>query len=167
MYFLVYQLQQAQDYPTEAISLIRSLEDREFMLTALATFISKGSRDGSLYTLVLESDKDKSFIRLTFENNAGLTLRHVLNQDDSLFSDLIQKIVAMNEDDYINVLLLDKINRREDVLKQLVKFQTQEILLKIPTYFSLSRQDRDDYIQHLKDIQDAKKVISQVSTQQT
>ena len=109
------------------------------MLTALATFISKGSSDGSLYTLVLESDKDKSFIRLTFENNAGLTLRHVLNQDDSMFTELIEKIVAMNEDDYINVLLLDKINRREDVLKKLVKFQTQEILGKIPTYFSLPR----------------------------
>jgi hypothetical protein len=146
VYFLVYQLQQAQDFPTEAICLIRSLEDRDFMLTTLATFISKGSRDGSLYTLVLESDKDKSFIRLTFENNSGLTLRHVLNQDDSMFTELIEKIVAMNEDDYVNVLLLDKINRRQDVLKQLVKFQTQEILVKIPTYFSLPRQDRDDYI---------------------
>jgi hypothetical protein len=64
---------------------------------------------------VLESDKDKSFMRLTFENNTGLTLRHII--DDQAFADLIQRIVAMNQDDYINVLLLDKINRREDVLK--------------------------------------------------
>jgi len=54
-------------------------------------------------------------MRLTFENNTGLTLRHII--DDQAFADLIQRIVAMNQDDYINVLLLDKINRREDVLK--------------------------------------------------
>ena len=80
-----------------------------------------------------------------------------------MFTELIEKIVSINEDDYINVLLLDKINRREDVLKQLVKFQSQEILGKIPQYFSLPKQDRDDFIQHLKELQDAKLVIAQVS----
>ena len=39
------------------------------MLEVLASFIVKGSPDGSLFSLVLESDKDKSFMRLTFENN--------------------------------------------------------------------------------------------------
>jgi hypothetical protein len=116
------------------------------MLEALASLIVKGSADGSLYSLVLESDKDKSFIKLTFENNAGLTLRHLLNQDDNLFTALIEKIVEINEDDYLNVLLLDKINRREQVLNRLISFQTREILSKIPQYFSLPRQDRDDYI---------------------
>jgi hypothetical protein len=82
------------------------------MLIGMANLITKGSSDGSLYSLVLESDKDKSFMRLNFENNAGLTLRHILNQDDEMFTELIEKIVSMNEDDYINVLLLDKINRR-------------------------------------------------------
>jgi|LauGreDrversion4_2_1035121.scaffolds.fasta_scaffold427461_2 hypothetical protein len=87
------------------------------MLIGMANLISKGSKDGSLYSLVLESDKDKSFMRLNFESNAGLTLRHILNQDDAVFTELIEKIVSTNEDDYINVLLLDKINRREDVLR--------------------------------------------------
>jgi hypothetical protein len=120
LYFLVYQLQLAQDFATEAICLIRALEDTHFMLEALANFVVKGSPDGSLFSLVLESDKERSFMRLTFENNAGLTLRHLLNQDDKLFTTLIDIIVSINEDDYMNVLLLDKVNRREKVLERLI-----------------------------------------------
>jgi len=106
------------------VCLIRALESEEFLITALAKFIIFGAPEGELYSLVLESDKTKSF--LNFENNHGLTLRHVLNQDDQKFTKLVEKIVNINEenkrDEYMNVLLLDKINRREDVLKQLIKF---------------------------------------------
>jgi len=47
-----------------------------------------------------------------------------------------------------------------------VKLQTSEILTKIPQYFSLPKQGRDDFIQHLRELQDAKLVITQVSQSQ-
>jgi hypothetical protein len=92
------------------------------MLTAIASFITHGAPHGdtSLFSLVLESDRIKSFIKLNFESNSGLTLRHIIGE--ALFPLLVEKIVEMNDrDPYMNVLLLDKINRREQVLKELIR----------------------------------------------
>lgn len=36
---------------------------------------------------------------------------------------------------HVNVLLLDKINRHHDVIRQLIKIQREEIETKIPTFF--------------------------------
>jgi hypothetical protein len=124
LYHLVYTLQLQQLYPTESICLLRALESDDLLLLALARYlIYGGSPDGRLYSLLLETDKTTSF--LDFENNHGLTLRHILSQDDHMFTRLVEKVVEINEgekrDRYMSVLMLDKINRREKVLEKLIR----------------------------------------------
>ena len=79
-----------------------------------------------------------------------------LLKDDSKFIQLVLKVVALNEDnhqeEYYNVLLLDKVNQHEQVIKYLIKLQRQEIERNSPQYFILANQGRENYIEHLREI---------------
>ncbi len=86
-------------------------------MTALATYLVKTH----LYSLLLENDKSASF--LDFESNTNLTLRTLL-RDENLFVRLVEKFVDINSqhakiigEDMMNVLLLDKVGKHEQVLK--------------------------------------------------
>jgi hypothetical protein len=65
------------------------------------------------------------------------------------------------QDTYMNVLLYDKVNEQEQVLKYMIKIQIEE-LGKIPQYFVLQDQGREQYIQHLNEV---KKTITQITHQ--
>jgi len=113
----------------------------------------------------LENDPKLSF--LDFEFNTNLTLRSLL-KDDKLFIDLVQKVVAVNEsmgdqqDTYMNVLLYDKVNEQEQVLKYMIKIQIEELERKIPQYFVVPNQGREQYVEHLNEV---KKTITQITHQ--
>jgi len=118
LYYLAYQIQATRAYITEGICLILFLQDHEFLITALASFIVKGN----LYPLLHESDA--ALCVLDFEHNTNLTLRQMLNGKDQAFIELAQKVVQINDfegKEVDNLLLLDKIRDHEGVLRYLVK----------------------------------------------
>lgn len=69
-----------------------------------------------------------------------------------MFLELISKVVQYNEEDEpMNVMLLDKINKHEEVLMYLIKLQKAEILRNLPQYFVTGNKSSDDFIMHLKE----------------
>ena len=91
-----------------------ALEDPDLLITSLASYLVHNR----LFTLLLENDKSASF--LDFEHNTNLTLRALL-RDEQIYVRLVERVVEMNSGDngeeMVNVLLLDKIGRQEQVLK--------------------------------------------------
>ena len=125
MFFLSYLIQ--ANYATEAISLLLFLEDVDFKLLTLARMIVKQK----LHPLVLENDVQLSY--LDFDYNTNLTLRSVIR--DELYEKLVQTMVRMSTDVFVNILLLDKINRHEEVLRELIRVQREEIERNWPEYW--------------------------------
>lgn len=103
-------------------------------MTALAHYIASAKH----FSLLIENDKRES--ALSFEMNNGLTLRMLLGEE-ALFIKLALKVVAVNEaakqEDFTNVLILDKLRQHEAVLRYLIKIQMGEFERKVPSYFVL------------------------------
>jgi hypothetical protein len=126
----------ALEFKTEIISLLLFLQDPSLRITALAHYIVKAR----LYSLILENDLQQS--ALNFETNSNLTLR-VLLKNEQLYIRLALKIVQVNEEDrteedFTNILILDKLKQHEGVLRYLIKVQRQEFERKLPQYFVLA-----------------------------
>ena len=59
---------------------------------------------------------------MNFDTNTNLTLRILLGE--VAFTKLVNRVVDYNlEDEPMNVLLLDKINKHDEVLEYLIKLQ--------------------------------------------
>jgi hypothetical protein len=136
--FLGYQIEASESYhPTTSLSLCLYLSEtpqiNDFTLSSLAHFIQRGKH----YYILLENDEQRSF--LDFEHNTNLKLRSLI-KDELAFVALVMKVVELNRIEgaggqEINVLLLDKVNKQEEVLKEMVRLQRIEIERKIPQYF--------------------------------
>jgi len=140
---MAYQIEAAEAFhPTTSLSLCLYLSEtsqfNDFTITALAHLIQRGKH----YYILLENDEQRSF--LDFEHNMNLKLRSLL-KDESAFVNLVLKVVELNRQESaglavstgeeINVLLLDKVNKKEEVLKEMIRLQRIEIERKIPQYF--------------------------------
>lgn len=154
---LTYQIESAACFhPTTSLCLALFLSETpsftEFTITALALFITRGKH----YYIVLENDASRSV--LDFEHNTNLTLRSLI-KDESLYVKLVDKVVEINRGveeaggswQEINVLMLDKVNKHQQVLTEMVRLQRVEIERKVPDYFVLTDQGREKYMLHLSE----------------
>lgn len=124
--FLAYQIEASESYhPTSSLSLCLYLTEssqiNDFTITALSHFIQRGKH----YYILLENDEQRSF--LDFEHNTNLKLRSLL-KDEAAFVTLVEKVVEMNRlegggaaGQEINVLMLDKVNKKDEVLKEMIR----------------------------------------------
>jgi len=155
--YLVHQIESACAFhPTTSLCLTLFLSESEqepdssdFTVTAISYLISHGKH----FYIVLENDQQRSM--LEFEHNTSLTLRGLI-KNEAVFVKIVEKIVdnVRNEGapgQEINVLLLDKINRNREVIYEMVRLQRIEIEKKIPNYFLLPGQGKEEYVQHLKE----------------
>jgi hypothetical protein len=102
-----------------------------------------------LYPLLLENDKATAY--LDFETNTNLTLRNIL-KDDQLFIRLVEEVVRINEsNEAMSIMLLDKVNKHEDVIKYMIKMQMAEIERKRPEYFVGVGMGREDFMNHIQE----------------
>jgi hypothetical protein len=120
-------LQSEKHYTTETIVLLYMMEDNNVIMLALASFIV----NNQLFDMLLESSNRRI---LSFAINNNLTIREFLRDD--IFRELVYKVAEINENDLnTNVLLLDKIQEWEQVLKMLVTIQKQQIEQLKPLQF--------------------------------
>ena len=77
---------------------------------------------------------------MDFEHNTNLKLRGLI-KDEAAFVTLVEKVVEMNRleggggsaaGQEINVLMLDKVNKKDEVLKEMIRLQRIEIERKMP-----------------------------------
>lgn len=152
--YMAYQVESANVFhPTTSLCLALFLSESpaitDFTVCALANIITKGRH----YYIVLENDPSRSV--LDFEHNTNLTLRSLI-KEEALYVKLVEKIVEINTAEglagqEINVLMLDKINKHQQVIVEMIRLQRIEIERKIPAYFILPGQGREEYMLHLSE----------------
>ncbi|CDW81994.1 UNKNOWN [Stylonychia lemnae] len=131
---LIKQAETQQYYKTEVVSLILCLQEQSLVLYELAQYIIKND----LYELLLESDPLISILG-GFEINKQMTLRALISEQ--VYIELVKKVAKMNENTLnaqINVLIFDKIQDFDGVLKQLNALQRDQIQRCIHPYFLIT-----------------------------
>ena len=86
-------------------------------------------------------------------------------KEEATYVKLVEKVVEINRTEglsgqEINVLMLDKINKHQEVIAEMVRLQRIEIERRIPAYFILPGQGREEYMLHLSEPRQQLGIIS-------